>query len=145
MVLSRNRFSPTVCLLSCLTLLPCGCGQKETGIPVSGQVKLDGAPLTGVSLNLFDTEKGVSATSLLDADGKFEMANSLPPGTYVVTVSPPLASHPAGAEGKPTIPKLPANLPKKVMDLRTSDVKATIAPPVAVLDLQISSKKTLGR
>lgn len=139
----RIRYVLIICLAA-WPLCASGCSQQEAGIKVTGRVKLDGVPLSGVSLNLFDADKGIGATSLLDGEGKFEMANSLPAGTYVVTVSPPLSPHPMGAEGKPPIPKLPPNLPKKVMDQRTSDLKANVSATAAVLNLDIVSKD-LGR
>jgi hypothetical protein len=83
---------------ACLTLatILAGCGGSRTS-SVEGTVLLDGKPLAGASIQFVPEGAGRDATGQTDTNGQFTMSTFEPkdgvlPGTYKVTISPPLGA-----------------------------------------------------
>ena len=58
---------------------------------VSGQIKLDGKPLHNATITFTATKTGWGATSILDQEGRFEIATlrgGLLPGSYLISLMP---------------------------------------------------------
>lgn len=76
------------CSLVTMTVLGCG-GIKY--VPVSGQVKLDGKPVSGCAVLFVPTAGGPAASATTDADGRFQLAAAnrpgVPEGEYSVTLT----------------------------------------------------------
>jgi hypothetical protein len=95
-----------------------GCGPRSDKLPVTGEVKLNGAPLASGAIRLTSIggEK-VQATGAFIEDGQFDIPQSkgLSPGTYHVEINspnedaPPIMDRPAG--GGPGIPTQPDRIP----------------------------------
>jgi hypothetical protein len=95
-----------------------GCGPRSDKLPVSGEVKLDGAPLESGAIRLTSTggEK-VQATGAFIENGAFEIPQSkgLSPGTYHVEINSPNEDAPPvmdrATPGGPGIPTQPDRIP----------------------------------
>ena len=70
-------------------LLLCGCGGKGlNGVPVSGQVTLDGKPLADGSITFVPTGQGITAGGkIVDAYYELSPKDGLVPGTYKVRIN----------------------------------------------------------
>jgi hypothetical protein len=118
-----NRFTALVCLL---ILLLTGCGKLPA--TVSGQVTLDGKPLSTGNIAFNPVKSGSVAIGSIDSQGSYRVSSGtesgLQPGDYVVTVVATEAiAPPMGNEA----PKPPALLtPAKYQSPATSDLKVTI-------------------
>jgi hypothetical protein len=95
-----------------------GCGPRSDKLPVSGEVKLDGAPLDSGAIRLTSTggEK-VQATGAFIENGEFDIPQSkgLSPGTYHVEINSPNEDAPPvmdrATPGGPGIPTQPDRIP----------------------------------
>jgi hypothetical protein len=95
-----------------------GCGPRSDKLPVSGEVKLDGAPLESGAIRLTSIggEK-VQATGAFIENGEFEIPQSkgLSPGTYHVEINSPNEDAPPvmdrATPGGPGIPTQPDRIP----------------------------------
>lgn len=113
--MSRNSRNDRICLLTlfavCCLVAAAGCGVSAASVgpsvkrvPVSGAVKIGGAPLADVEVTFTpygDNRTGQLGTGVTDEKGEFEVTNhrgqsGLPPGNYIVTAS--LIRPPDGAE-----------------------------------------------
>jgi hypothetical protein len=85
MYLSRTRF----CLLSAALLFIAGCGNGLT--PITGNVTMDGKPLTNAIVTFFPVEGGTAATGKTDDKGSYKLigvlGEGLKPGSYKVSVT----------------------------------------------------------
>jgi hypothetical protein len=69
-----------------------GCGQKQSGIPVTGMVTLDGSPVGGATVTFTPVggEGGV-AVGMTDGSGQFKLSSGAGsgalPGSYAVTIT----------------------------------------------------------
>lgn len=106
-----------------------GCGSADaetvTG-SVRGTVVIGGKPLTQGSLQLYNTLTGNGASFLVDASGTFSSHMPVVADEYTVYVGPG-SSPPESGGGPPTMPKMPANVPRKYQSFSTSDKKVTIS------------------
>jgi hypothetical protein len=96
MFLSKSRMA---CLVVA-AVLGTGCGSKPLGI--KGKVMLDGAPLSGASVEFVPEDGGHSAVGTTDSEGKFSLTTYKPGdgalrGEYRVVVK----KSPQGALAKP--------------------------------------------
>jgi hypothetical protein len=123
-----------------LTLpLAVGCGDSSIErVPVSGQVLIDGRPLTSGTIQ-FVPEEGRPASAAIQSDGRFELASEsvgrakeigTAPGRYRVQV----------ASSKIVDEKtIQWNAPSKYADFRTSGLEVTIDTPTKDLRIQLAN------
>jgi predicted small lipoprotein YifL len=84
-----NRFI----VLSCLTLVIAGCGEKKPAtFPVTGTVTLDGKAVEGAQITFVGEPPEKSAATVTKADGSYEMAtfdagDGALPGSYKIMVT----------------------------------------------------------
>jgi hypothetical protein len=96
----------------------CGCGPRSDKLPITGEVKLDGAPLASGSIRLTSIggEK-VQATGAYIEEGHFDIPQSkgLSPGTYHVEINSPNEDAPPiidrATPSGPGIPTQPDRIP----------------------------------
>ncbi|GAA4430615.1 carboxypeptidase-like regulatory domain-containing protein [Bremerella cremea] len=115
----------TLFVLGLLALVGCG-GPAETGGTVSGKVTANGKPVTGADIQFRNIDLGTGITCTLQADGTFKSDTAIPEATYTIAFTPTLSDHQPGSTGMPTIPKLPASIPKKYTQTKTSDLTAEV-------------------
>jgi hypothetical protein len=117
-----------------MLLVLAGCGRSRTPcVPVSGQVLLDGKPVSAGFIRLIP-EKGRPASGTLDADGRFRLAtyedgDGCILGTHTVVISEPASD----------ATKSPFPVPKKYTSLATSGYKVTIEKATDSLQIDLVS------
>lgn len=102
-----------------LSLMGCGGSETPPELPAtaafSGSIKLDGKPMNrGLVTFVSMTDKGLNATGVVDADGRYSMKISVGkqekagavPGKYKVVISRFLKPN-----GEPQDPSVPAEIP----------------------------------
>lgn len=91
-----NRFSTTWFVnatLATLLIGMTGCGAPGIGsVPVTGTIKVDGKPTSGVTVVFNPGDGGRAASGLTDADGKYKLTTVVSgdgalPGSYKIAVS----------------------------------------------------------
>jgi len=115
----RRASRVSLCLGLAAAALIAGCGGGTDDLPrqaVSGEVKLDGAPMKSGMIQFMPTETGDSTTGAAGiADGKYAIPTSegLVPGSYQVSVT----SDPTPSAGQPTslMPGDPLPPPKETI------------------------------
>lgn len=123
-IASRTCANTCVGIL-CLLLLVVGCSDgRPTRVPVSGQVTIDGEPLTKGSVR-FVPEGARPSAGALDAEGRFTLTcydgeDGAVLGTHRVQVS---ASQIVGAE------KVIWHAPTKYADFRSSGLTVEVSEP----------------
>jgi hypothetical protein len=117
-------------LLACAALLA-GCGEGDnvwtgsTGT-VSGTVTFQEKPVAEGQINLYDKTRGVGASADI-TDGKFQIAEPVPAGSYEVTILPPPPPLPTGEEVTVDPPKTNyADIPVQYRSGTTSGLVAEI-------------------
>lgn len=107
-----------------------GCGGKGGPPPTakaSGQVTLKGKPVTEGEIYFVAAEKGYSASTTLNAEGKYQITTGLPPASYKIyfaaprIVKPPMPGQPPP---KTSSFKLPAKYLSESTSGQTAQVKA---------------------
>lgn len=102
-----------------------GCGGSQGR--VSGQVSVDGKPLTKGDISFSPTGDGVAATGQINASGNYSLlvgtSADIPPGSYRVTVVAvePIAPTAEHLEPLPTL-----LTPKKYSNAATTDLTAEV-------------------
>jgi hypothetical protein len=132
--MSRNAW--TVANLSAiLTLALCaGCGDgRPERVPVSGQILIDGAPLTYGSV-LFHSKDHRPAIGSVDASGRFQLSTYEPgdgcvPGSHAVSID-------AGQNIGPTSTRWHA--PKKYRSASASGIVVTVEDNMEPVEIQLS-------
>jgi hypothetical protein len=125
----RSSFLPALLLLTLAGLS--GCSGESGGpppdrIPVSGIVTYKNAPVEGAIVTFFHDKAPRNASGTTDKDGKFTLTMIDPndgavAGTNVITVTKSdAAAAPAATGGPPS----PADLAKKMAEMKTGDPKA---------------------
>jgi len=117
--------------LACVVTLA-GCGGSDTRpeATITGQVLLDGSPLTAGSIRFTSTKTGESAYANLDGSGRYEVTfpEADVGSEYDVTVGAAIEEEldaTAIAENPPE--KVRSRIPRKYSDRTTSGLKTTIA------------------
>lgn len=112
-----------------MILVPVGCSDGPTLVPVSGAVTLDGKPLEGATLSFVPLPGNPVSTAGTDAtgpDGNFKMTYNgragLAPGKYSVAVSKTEEALPPGKEISPVFAK--ASFEKQLMGLTKETIPA---------------------
>ncbi len=134
----RSVFGLFLCSMLLVELS--GCSGEQPGIKVSGNVTIDGQPLTGASVALFNREYGSGCTCELDETGQFHSATPIPVGNYLVTIVPLPSAHKPGDAGMPTIPKVPEIVPKKYLDANKTDATVYVNSDKTTLNIELKSK-----
>jgi len=127
-----------------LALAAAGCSRHASQL--SGQVSLDGRPLTTGVITLTPVGAGPSAYAAIGPDGRYAIhtgaATGLEPGEYVVTVAANAAVsgktagvEQAGGRGLP-----PLVTPREYLDRARSPLRVTIVPGTQVVDFDLESK-----
>lgn len=136
-------------LLSTLLLACSGCGPSFKTVPVSGQVTLDGQPVTDAGVLYVPVNQGPTARAVTDAQGRYVLkTNALDgtaPGKYRVAVMKENSGGVAvGADGLETAPgvKAPVKrvLPPIYADPNSSPLEITIEAERKDADLKLLSK-----
>lgn len=107
-----------------LLLLVSGCGSKEGGNQVTGQVTYKGEPVPMGVVNFFPTAGGQPIGASLTSEGKYSL--ELPAGDYkvvVITSNPPVP--PGWKDGDP-LPQPPVKVPQRYGLPETSPLSTTI-------------------
>lgn len=111
-----------------------GCGEKRpVRVPVSGQVLIDGKPLTFGDI-MFVPEGGRASQSSIDKEGRFTL------NCYETNDGALIANHRVSiTAAEPITPqKMRWRAPKKFADIRTSGISQQITEPMDNLIIKIS-------
>lgn len=141
-----SRLSFAIFLLAMAAIAAVGCSRHASRL--SGQVSLDGRPLTTGVVTLTPVEAGPSAYAAIGPDGRYSIhtgaATGLEPGEYVVTVAANAAAsgQAAGVElpGGKGLP--PLITPPEYLDRARSPLRVKVAPGAQVVDFNLESKRT---
>jgi hypothetical protein len=122
------------CLLLPLLIASAGCSDgRPKRVPVSGQVLIDGKPLTHGYVQ-FSPNDSRPSTGQLDTNGRFvltcfEIGDGAVTGTHKVSVS---GQEPIGEE------TIKWHAPKKYADPRTSQLTQNIAGPTDAIKIELT-------
>jgi len=116
-----------------MVLVVAGCGQSLERVPVSGQVLIDGKPLTTGEITVSPSGKR-AAFGNIDSEGRFQLA-TYEPGDGTSLGTHPVSVH-SGEFLDPTHKRW--NVPKKYANLTTSGLSATIDGPTDSLIINLS-------
>lgn len=149
-------FSPLLvsCVLLTLGLTGCGPGSgadKTPLAPVSGTVKLDGAPAADVGVMFFpvgSTPGSRTYYGSTDQSGRYELSaggaqKGAPVGEYKVTCSKFLKpdGSPFKSDGQsPELAGAKESIPPRYSDQSQTELKATVKDGGATIDLELKSK-----
>lgn len=128
------NFKHTHLLVGCFLVILTGCGGGESDAPktvaVKGLVTFKGQPMPNLSVG-FIPEKGMVATGITDAEGKFELSTSdtgdgAIPGMHKVAINfvPAQVPEMPGFPGSENNEKSP--IPLRYGDTATSGLTATV-------------------
>ncbi len=136
----QRGFQKTLALLVLSALINCAGCEKPTGlVPVSGQVWVDGEPLTSGTIRFFPASGRPVSSAILE-DGSFQLAevrvgqkmvDGISPGEYRIAVS---ASEIVSEDPAEVIWRAPA----KYADFRTSGLETKITGPVDDLKIDLT-------
>ncbi len=121
-----------------------GCSRHASRL--SGQVSLDGQPLTTGVITLTPVAAGPSAYAAIGPDGRYAIhtgaATGLEPGEYVVTVAANAAgSGKAAGVEQPGGKGLPSLItPAEYLDRARSPLRVMVIPGTQVVDFNLESK-----
>ncbi len=126
-----------VCLTLLLTVpfLLSGCSESNEQANVSGQVTLDGTPLSAGVILFEDSVSGTGGSAVVE-NGAFSISTPLPTGKYAVALQPP----PPPAPHEPASKGPRVKLPRHVTLPQTSGLEADLAPGDNALDFEVASK-----
>ncbi len=110
-----------------------GCSQGPERFPVSGQVLIDGKPLTTGEITVAPLGKR-AAFSTIDSNGQFQLS-TYEPGDGTSAGTHPVSVH-SGEYLDPTHKRW--NVPKKYANLTTSGLSVTIDGPTDALVVNLS-------
>lgn len=122
-------------VLLAMTVFCAGCSESPKDAKVSGQVTLDGNPLSSAVILLEDRASGAGGTAVIE-NGSFSFPTSLPTGKYAVALQPP--PPPAPHESSPT--PIQTKLPRHLTRPETSGLEAELTPGENALDFKVDSK-----
>lgn len=121
--LSATRLLRPAWAMAIAMLLLAGCTKAPTQGTVEGKVTFNGAPFSNARLNFISQALGTAATADIQADGTYNVASPLKPGSYKVFLLPKEMGdpdHPKAATGPDTA------IPQKYWSEATSDLKAEV-------------------
>jgi hypothetical protein len=113
-----------------LALVVVGCGRAGPPIaPVSGKVTLNGTPVTNASI-CFASPDGYGASTLLSADGGFQLGSQygpgIPHGNYRIAIVPLREDGPMPTPSGTGASKALSEIPKKYQNMQTSGLMANV-------------------
>ncbi|MGI9177568.1 MAG: carboxypeptidase-like regulatory domain-containing protein [Pirellulales bacterium] len=128
-------------IVAMAALLATGCGRHAA--KVSGQVTLEGRPLTNGVVSFTPMKPGSSAYGTIGAEGRYSLQTGaekgLDPGDYKVTVAanatPEEAAQMGFKVGREGI--MPLLTPLRYADGATTPLSATVKPGAQVIDLML--------
>lgn len=134
-----------VVVLALPVVAAAGCSRHASQL--SGQVSLDGRPLTTGVVTLTPVGDGPSAYAAIGTDGRYSIhtgaAAGLEPGEYVVTVAANAAAGKGnGVEASGGKGLLPLITPPEYLDRARSPLRAKIVPGSQVIDFNLESKRS---
>lgn len=117
-------------------VLAVGCGEAEERlVPVRGRVTFQGQPVGEGLVQFNEAATGRGAETALGPDGTY--AATLPAGSYVVVVIPPIIdSDPAKGPPNPTFKKV-KNIPARYHSAATSGLTAGVSPASTSHDFEL--------
>lgn len=126
--MSRRLSNPVSCIVMCglVQLIGCAPAGPPPTASVSGKVTRMGQPVSVGQIWFNAPEKGYSANAPLDAAGKYEITENLPPANYKVYITPPRITTPPKPGVTPEASagfKLPDKYQTEQMSGLTADVK----------------------
>ena len=133
------RFRRTSALMLALTagfVIGCGPSGPPPTAKVSGQVKLQGAPVTEGEIYFIAAEKGYSASSPLDAEGKYKISAALPPAMYKIYFAGPKMTKPPMPGEAPPETK-PFVVPNQYLSESTSGLSKEIKAGENTFDVDL--------
>lgn len=144
-----HRARPGRCLASCgprlwlvLAAAALGCGRHPARL--SGEVTLDGRPLTNGVIMLTPARTGPSAYGEIRPDGRYELKTGsekgLEPGEYVVTVAAnELGPVDSDSESGAAPAIQPLMTPPRYADVGTSPLRITVKPGRQTFEIDLTS------
>ncbi len=118
-----------VLLLLGFCLVGCGGPKKVLG-RVAGKVTFKGQPVTDGLIVFANREKGVFILAEIGPDGSYNVETAdgfgLPPGTYRVSITPPVSDAPVGEMPKMPKPGAYDDIPEKYRRAETSGLTLTV-------------------
>jgi hypothetical protein len=120
-----------------------GCERTEILGKVSGQVTLDGAPISQGVVVFSNSAKGVHIAAPLREDGSYELQMAkgfgLPLGDYRVAVNPPVPSAPIPGTPQPPSSRPPAAIPPRYWEFETSGLATSVQKGDNVFNISLLS------
>jgi hypothetical protein len=121
--------SRSIVFVVCGAVFLSGCGSSDGYPPsakVSGQITFQGQPVAEGVVNFVSPKTGNASSGVLNAEGKYVIAEGIPPGDYHVSVTPPRVMRPP-MPGEPAPEAKPyANIPEKVRTETTSGLRTEV-------------------
>jgi len=139
---NRSRLATLVLVGAAL-----GAGCSRHAARLSGQVSLDGRPLTTGVVTLTPVGEGPSAYAAIGPDGRFSIhtggAAGLDPGEYVVTVAAnaDTTGQAAGVEAPGGKGLPPLITPPEYLDRARSPLRVTVVAGEQEVDFRLESKR----
>jgi len=138
-------------VLSCTS----GCGGYSNVGQVTGVITVEGEPLEGANIAFYPTD-GRASQGVSDASGRYELnyirkQKGAVIGEHIVTISTRVEAEidyrgdTVAQDGEQSTPTITAGkaetLPKKYVDRRTSDLRATVTSGSNSFDFDLEKKK----
>lgn len=118
------------------SLLGCSPAEKFPRYKISGKVTYQGQPVEEGTITFADPATGQVNEGPLAAGGTY--STELPPGSFKVSVSPPLMETKGTGDSPPDfVPKKVNNIPKKYWVQETSGLTADIAKDKRTFDFDL--------
>lgn len=146
MTLVTNNSRQLTCHWLPLTLLLlCGCGDDSGLIKVSGQVTLDGKPLSNAGVMFHPDAGGIPARGTTDQDGNFvlttrEDGDGATPGQNAVTVAKKSDNQRNMAVEEGEIVKINYDTPAKYHAPQTSGIRIEVKPGMAPVTIELKNR-----
>lgn len=132
-----KQFSAILAPFLMLAAIGCGDANRIERQDVTGVVTFQGEPVPEGTITFSEPSTGNAASADLNESGEY--LASLPDGTYIVTITPPMVEAPSMnpnvAPG--TAPKKVDNIPPQYRSASTTDLKATVSPEALEHDFEL--------
>ena len=116
-----------LCLLGLFSIAGCGSGDsRPPSAKVSGKVTFGGQPVTEGVVNFMSPNLGTAGAGTLNAQGEYTITDGIPPGNYLVYVTPPRITKPPMAGESPPEAKEYPNIPEKARTEKSSGLSADV-------------------
>ncbi|UUO06893.1 carboxypeptidase-like regulatory domain-containing protein [Blastopirellula sp. J2-11] len=128
----------------CCMFAGCMGGNQVPIVPVTGQVMMNDEPVSQAIVSFENARTGFAAMAVIADDGKYRIrsqyGDGIPPGEYVVSVSPPSTRD----ELDKRIPLTPiqAKIPRKFQFSQSSNLSASVKEGKSTFNFQLGSSST---